>query len=286
MEGDNREQAYQHLVNLSEQQGYVLFDDIMNSADKWSLPIQDVDWLSNMITTRGILVYDSAPATARDNDDDGIDDYAQCDYDAVFDRVIEIDPLLEPFISEIRNIKPPQTHEMDQLKYQVQERNLYARQRVIEMHLRFAVRIALQRVEQFDCEMADTLQEACLGLIYAVDKYDPDSSGPFGSYASLWIFQNISRTQPSQRATIYYSVHKKEQYFTMYPILKALGYLDWDDLMQSKEARVLIQTKLGCTKEQAEDVINQCLPMESLDETYSMFLKNTDACEKDRKSVV
>lgn len=280
MEGDNREIAYQQLVKLSEQNGYVLFDDIMDSADKWSLPIQDVDWLSNSITARGILVYDAAPATARIEDDEDIDDHAQIDYDAVFDRVIEIDPSLETFISEVRNIKPPQTHEMNQLKYQVQEKNLYARQRVIEMHLRFAVRIALQRVEQYDCDMADTLQDACLGLIYAVDKYDPDLSGPFGSYASLWILQNISRNQPTQRPTIYYPVHKKEGYFTMYPILKTHGYLDRDNLRHSKDARTVVCNKLECTEEQAEDIINQCLPVESLDEVYSLFLKNSDESEE------
>lgn len=280
MGGDNRESAYQQLVELSEQKGYILFDDIMDSADKYSLPIQDVDWLSNSITTRGILVYDTAPATARVEDNEDIDDYAQIDYDAVFNRVIEIDPSLEPFITEIRNIKPPQTREMDQLKYQVQEKNLYARQRVIEMHLRFAVRIALQRVEQYDCDMADTLQEACLGLIYAVDKYDPDSSGPFGSYASLWILQNISRTQSTQRPLVYYPVHKKEDYFTVYPIIKSHGFFDWDEGLQSDDVRNIVVNKLGCTREQAEDVIKQCLPFESLEETYSMFLKNIDNFEK------
>lgn len=284
MEGDNRENAYRQLVKLSEEKGYILFDDIMDCADKWSLPIQDVDWLSNSITTRGILVYDTAPATARVEDDEDIDDYAQIDYDAVFNRVVEIDPSLEPFITKIRNIKPPQTREMDQLKYQVQEKNLYARQRVIEMHLRFAVRIALQRVEQYDCDMADTLQEACLGLIYAVDKYDPDSSGPFGSYASLWILQNITRTQPTQSPLIYYPFHKKEDYFTLYPIIKAHGFFDWDEGLQSNDVRNLVVNKLGCTKEQAEDVIKQCLPVERLEEAYSMFLKNIDVFEKHEDS--
>lgn len=277
---NNRESAYQQLVKLSEQKGYVLFDDIMDSADKWSLPIQDVDWLSNSITTRGILVYDVAPATARVEDKGDIDDYAQIDYAAVFNRVIEIDPSLEPFITEIRNIKPPQTREMDQLKYQVQEKNLYARQRVIEMHLRFAVRIALQRVEQYDCDMADTLQEAFLGLIYAVDKYDPDSSGPFSSYASLWILQNITRTQPTQRPLIYYPFHKKEDYFTLYPIIKAYGFFDWDEGLQSDDVRNLVIDKLKCTEEQAENVIKQCLPVDPLEETYSLFLKSIDDSEK------
>lgn len=277
---NNREIAYQQLVKLSEQKGYVLFDDIMDSADKCSLPIQDVDWLSNSITTRGILVYDVAPATARVENDEDIDDYAQIDYAAVFNRVIEIDPSLEPFITEIRNIKPPQTREMDQLKYQVQEKNLYARQRVIEMHLRFAVRIALQRVEQYDCDMADTLQEAFLGLIYAVDKYDPDSSGPFSSYASLWILQNITRTQPTQRPLIYYPFHKKEDYFTLYPIIKAYGFFDWDEGLQSDDVRNLVIDKLKCTGEQAENVIKQCLPVDPLEETYSLFLKSINDSER------
>ena len=281
MENENREYAYQHLIKLSEQQGYVLFDDIMETADTWSLSIQDVDWLSNSITTRGILVYDTVLATAGIDDDDDVDDFAQCDYDAVFNRVIEIDPSLRSFMSDVRNIKPPQNREMDQLKYQVQEGNLYARQRVIEMHLRFAVHIALQRVEEYDCEMADTLQEACVGLIYAVDKYDPDSSGAFDSYASLWILQNVSRTQPSQRPTMYYPVHKKEGYFTMYPILKSNGYLfDQDDLMLLEEARNLIQTRLQCTEYQAQDIINQCLTMKSLEEVYPIVLKNMDFYER------
>ncbi|MGP2526784.1 RNA polymerase primary sigma factor [Acidaminococcus fermentans] len=276
---DNRECAYQQLIELSEKKGYVLFDDIMDSADKWSLPIQDVDWLSNSITTRGILVYDTAPATARIEGDEDIDDYAQIDYDAMFNRVIEIDPSLEPFISEIRNIKPPQTREMEQLKYQVQEKNLYARQRVIEMHLRFAVRIALQRVEQYNCGMEDTLQDACIGLINAVDKYDPDSSGPFGTYASLWILQNITRNQSTQRPTVYYPVHKKETYFAIYPVLKSLDLLH-KDIRKSEKVLTLIQNKIGCSKEQAEEVIEECLPIDSLDDVYSTYLENMEALEK------
>ena len=281
MGGDNRECAYQQLVKLSEQQGYLLFNDIMDSSDKWSLPIQDVDWLSNSITTRGILVYDTAPATTWIKENETIDDYAQIDYDAVFKRVVEIDPSLRRFIKEIRNIKPPQMREMDQLKYQVQEKNLYARQRVIELHLRLAVRIALQRVEQYDCDMSDTLNEACLGLIYAVDKYDPDSSGSFSSYASLWILQNITRTQPNQRPLIYYPVHKKEDYFTMYPVVKAKGFFEQDDELEADGVRNLIIEKLGCTAEQAEDVIKQCLPLEPLEEVYSSFLKNIADSEKE-----
>ena len=270
------ESALANLIQLSSEKGFLVFDDIYDVADRWNLSIRDVDYLSSSIATRGILVYDEAPVTnAAGSSEDDYDDYAQRDYEAVFNRVIELDPGLEDFINTVRAVVPPQAREMDQLKYQVQEGNLYARERVIQMHLRFAVRIALQRAELYDCEIADTLQEACVGLITAVDRYDPDSSGPFGSYASLWILQNIGRAQATQRPAVYYPVHKKEGYFTMYPILKENGYLD-SDIWTNPEVRRLIQDRLGCGVDQAEDIIKQSMPIESLNDIYEMFLNNIE----------
>lgn len=273
------ESALANLIQLSSEKGFLVFNDIYDVADKWDLSIRDVDYLSSSIATRGILVYDEAPVTnAAGSSEDDYDDYAQRDYEVVFNRVIELDPGLEDFINTVRAVVPPQAREMDQLKYQVQEGNLYARERVIQMHLRFAVRIALQRAETYDCEIADTLQEACIGLVTAVDRYDPDSSDPFGSYASLWILQNIGRAQATQRPAVYYPVHKKEGYFTMYPILKENGYLD-SDIWTNQDARKLIQDRIGCGINQVEDIIQQSMPIESLDTTYEMFLKNIERDE-------
>lgn len=280
MESNNgTESALANLIQLSSEKGFLVFDDIYDVADKWALSIRDVDYLSSSIATRGILVYDEAPVTnTAGSSEDDYDDYAQRDYEAVFKRVIELDPDLEGFIETVQAVVPPQAREMDQLKYQVQEGNLYARERVIQMHLRFAVRIALQRAEAYDCEIADTLQEACIGLITAVDRYDPDSNGAFGSYASLWIMQNIGRSQATQRPTVYYPFHKKEGYYTMYPILKENGYLD-SDIWIDPEVRRVIRDRLGCDSDQAEDVIRQSMPIESLDDIYKVFLENTYADE-------
>lgn len=271
------ESALANLIQLSSEKGLLVFDDIYDVADKWDLSIRDVDYLSSSIAARGILVYDEAPVTnaAGSSSEDDYDDYAQRDYEVVFNRVIELDPGLEDFINTVRAVVPPQAREMDQLKYQVQEGNLYARERVIQMHLRFAVRIALQRAETYDSDIADTLQEACLGLIMAVDRYDPDSSGPFGSYASLWILQNIGRAQATQRPAVYYPVHKKEGYFIMYPILKESGYLN-SDIWTDPDVRWLIQDRLGCGVDQVEDIINQSMPIDSLDNIYEMFLNNIE----------
>ena len=281
MESKNgTDSALAYLIQLSSKKGFLVFDDIYDAADKWNLSIRDVDYLSSSIATRGILVYDEAPVTnvASSSSEEDYDDYAQRDYEVIFNRVIELDSGLEDFINSVRAVVPPQAREMDQLKYQVQEGNLYARERMIQMHLRFAVRIALQRAETYDCEIADTLQEACIGLIMAVDRYDPDSNGPFGSYASLWILQNIGRAQATQRPVVYYPVHKKEGYFTMYPILKNKGYLN-SDIWTDEDARMLIQDRLGCSIDQAEDIINQSMPIESFDAIYEMFLNRIEKDE-------
>ena len=280
MESKNSiESALSNLIQLSSEKGFLVFDDIYDVADKWNLSIRDVDYLSSSIATRGILVYDEDPvANTTCSSEDDYDDYAQRDYEVVFNRVVELDPGLENFINVVRAVIPPQVREMDQLKYQVQEGNVYARERVIQMHLRLAVRIALQRSEIYDCEIADTLQEACIGLVTAVDKYVPDSGRSFMSYASLWILQNIERTQPTQKSTVYYPAYKKEEYFTMYPILKKDGYLG-SDIWINQDVRGLIQERLDCGINQVEDVIQQSMPFESLNTIYEVFLKNIESDE-------
>jgi RNA polymerase primary sigma factor len=64
----------------------------------------------------------------------------------------------------------------------------------------------------------------------------------------------------------------------MYPILKEMGYLD-SDIWTNPEVRRLIQDRIGCGIDHAEDIIKQSMPIESLDDIYEMFLKNIDVVE-------
>ena len=282
MAGDNRQDAYSYLLDLAAQRGYITFDDIIDASERWSLPLNDVDWLSNSITTRGVLVYDEPPEKQNKvEDDDEYSDYAQTDYEEIFSRIVELEPSLRQFVDEIRQIKPPQFRELSGIIYQAKEGNEYARNRIVEMHLRIALRIALQRAEQYDAGLIDCVGDACVGLLIAIDKYDPDTSGPFGSYASLWMLQTISREQKTQRPAVYYPIHKKEQYYTMYPILKQNGCLDCDEVWSCKKIRKIIEDKLECTNEQTEDVILQALPFYSYEELReNVFEESEDVFEK------
>lgn len=282
MSEDVRQDAYEKLLSIAEKQGYLTLDDIMDIAGESALPLNDVDWLSNSVITRGILVYDEKPhkeniVTA----DEEYDDFAQTDYNAMFERIAKTEPSLAVFVNGIKNIKPPQAGELNRLIYQAQEGNTYARNRIAEMHLRVALKIALQRAEQFDADLIDCVGDACVGLLTAIDRYDPSANGAFLSYASLWMLQNISREQPSQRPQVYYPVHKKEQYFTMYPILKKEGCVNCKEILECRKVRELICKRLECSNEQTQDVIWQVIPFASYEQLIEeMFFSHRNVFEK------
>lgn len=260
MEKEARKTAYDTVLRLAADQGYVTFDDIMECADRFALSIQDFDWLSNSISTFGIIVYADVPTKKRILADDEYDDFAQSDYDKVYNRITELCPSLHHFVETVRNTIPPQRHEIRQLRYQIIEGNSFARERMIGMHLRIALRIALQRAEVYSMDIEDAIGYACIGLVMAVDKYDPDTSGAFASYATLWILQNISREQSTQRPLVYYPVHKKEGYFTMYPVLKRYGCTDCDELQTCQTAKEKVMSRLSCDEKDAIDIISQMIP--------------------------
>ena len=259
MERDHRQAALKQLLAIAASNGYVTFDDIMRCADDNSLSIGEFDWLSETAGARNIIIYAEAPKPVNSDEDD-YDDYAQIDYERTFTEAVEMCPELEPLINRIRIIMPPQRGEVGRLKYQVEEGNIHARERMVEMYLRLAVRIAVSRAKTYDLDLAETVGDAFIGLLIAVDKYDPDYSGPFVSFASLWIYQNISREQSTKNPNMYFPVHRKEWFFTMYPLLKARGCTECERFLDCGKAVDMICEKIQCNKEQARDVITASLP--------------------------
>ena len=264
MEKDNRQAALNQLLAIAASNGYVTFDDIMRCADDNSLSIGEFDWLSETAWSRNVIIYDEAPKPLSSDDDD-YDDYAQIDYEQTFSEAIEMAPGIKALIESIRSIMPPQRGEVGRLKYQVREGNTHARKRMIEMYLRIAVRIAVSRAKVYNLDLEETVGDAFIGLMIAVDKYDPDHSGPFVSFASLWIYQNISREQSTCNPNMYFPVHRKELFFTMYPLLKARGCVDCDQILQCEKVIDMICEKGKCERDQACDIITASLPCLSLD---------------------
>jgi len=122
--------------------------------------------------------------------------------------------LIYQYLVEIGQIPLLTAEQEKQLAKEIRAGSPTAKNKMIEANLRLVVCIA-RRYMNRGLSLSDLIEEGNLGLIHAVDKFDPENGARFSTYATWWIRQSIERAIMNQARVIRLPIHllkKQKQY--------------------------------------------------------------------------
>ena len=119
------------------------------------------------------------------------------------------DDLVRMYLREIGKVSILNQAKEIQLAKKAQEGNLKAKQELVRHNLRLVVSIAKRYLNR-GMSFLDLIQEGNMGLMKAVDKFNPDMGFKFSTYATWWIRQGITRSLSDKSRTIRLPVHMVE----------------------------------------------------------------------------
>jgi RNA polymerase primary sigma factor len=117
---------------------------------------------------------------------------------------------IDIYLREIGQIPLLTRKEEVELATRVQRGDKAAREHMIKANLRLVVRIA-HGYQNLGLPLLDLVSEGNIGLMKAVERYNPHKGVKFSTYASWWIKQSIRRALSNQSKTIRLPVHVTDQ---------------------------------------------------------------------------
>lgn len=114
------------------------------------------------------------------------------------------------YLNEIGQYPRLSSEEEIEVARKVREGCPEARERMINANLRFVVKIA-RDFEGYGMPVSDLVNEGNIGLMKAVEHFDPDRGVKFSTYSSYWIKQSVKRCLSNQSRTVRIPIHMVEK---------------------------------------------------------------------------
>ena len=201
------EQRKDKLIKLGKKNGFITYEQLADELKGLDIDSDSLDELYNALTEAEIDIV------AEDGSDD-VSGGEEITPDAVVEDLtnskdIKINDPVRMYLKEIGRINLLTSDEEFEYAKRAVEGDEEAKKMLAESNLRLVVSIAKRYVGR-GMLFLDLIQEGNIGLMKAVDKFDPTKGYKFSTYATWWIRQAITRAIADQARTIRVPVHMVE----------------------------------------------------------------------------
>ncbi len=189
------------------------------------------------------------------------------------------DSILSPYMSEISKTPLLTIEEEIELAERIKMGDPEARDHMIRANLRLVVKIA-KDYSNYGLPLTDLISEGNIGLMKAVEKFDPEKGGKLSTYAAWWIKQAIKRALSNQSKTVRLPVHMVDKIARLRKITiqltEELGRYPTDE--ELTEILGLSRKKLALLKQAAQRPTSLDAPVgEEGNTTFSETIGDKDA---------
>jgi len=201
------EERKEALVKIGLQKGIVTYEQLANELKGLDIDADSLDDLYNVLLENGIQIMSEEDEI--DVEDEVIETPEQILEDLTNSKDIKINDPVRMYLKEIGRINLLTSDEEFEFAHRAIAGDEYAKSMLAESNLRLVVSIAKRYVGR-GMLFLDLIQEGNIGLMKAVDKFDPNKGYKFSTYATWWIRQAITRAIADQARTIRIPVHMVE----------------------------------------------------------------------------
>ena len=200
------EERKNKLLAKGKKQGFITYEQLAEELKGLDVDSDSLDELYNALVEANIDIV------TEDGSDDASGEEITADTvveDITLSKDVKINDPVRMYLKEIGRINLLTSDEEFEYAKRAEEGDEEAKRMLAESNLRLVVSIAKRYVGR-GMLFLDLIQEGNIGLIKAVDKFDPTKGYKFSTYATWWIRQAITRAIADQARTIRVPVHMVE----------------------------------------------------------------------------